>query len=407
MDIIIISEFCEDFSKSDNDRFFYLAKMITGVIGDRKCNDTVEIITSSFRHTTKSQRDKPAEFWPFKITFLQEPGYPKNVCLRRFYSHYKWGKNLIHYLECREKKPDVIYCAVPSLTGPSLVAKYCESKKIRFIIDIQDLWPEAFQMVFNIPIVSNIIFAPFRTMANDIYKRADAICAVSDTYCERAKSVNSKSIGTTTVFLGTDLATFDKYASSNPILVKTEGEIWLAYCGTLGSSYDLTCVIDALALINNQKLLLIVMGDGPKLDEFKNYAKKKAIRARFVGRLQYNAMCSLLSACDIAVNPIAHMAAQSIINKHADYAASGLPVISTQESREYQKLIEDYQMGLNCRNNDANDLAEKLKQLAENEEVRLQMGRNARRCAEERFDRAATYKVLEDQILKIRGGIAD
>ena len=403
MDIVIISEFCEDFSKSDNDRFFYLAKMITGVVGDRNCNDTVEIITSSFRHTTKSQRLRPTEIWPFKITFIKEPGYPKNVCLRRFYSHYVWGKNLIEYLECRAKKPDIIYCAVPSLTGPNLVAKYCERENIKFIIDVQDLWPEAFQMVINIPVVSNIIFSPFKLMANGIYKRADVICAVSDTYCQRAKSVNTKAKDTTTVFLGTELATFDRYASDNPILEKEVGEIWLAYCGTLGSSYDLTCVIDALALLNNPNLRFIVMGDGPKLDEFKRYAEQKAVRAEFVGRLQYHAMCSLLSACDITVNPITHMAAQSIINKHADYAASGLPVVSTQESSEYRKLIEDYQMGLNCRNNDANDLAEKLKRLVDNETLRVEMGHNARRCAEERFDRAAAYKALEDQIL-INGG---
>lgn len=394
MDIVIISEFCEDFSKSDNDRFFYLAKMITGVLGDRKSNDKVEIITSSFRHTTKSQRIKPAEEWPFKITFLKEPGYPKNVCMRRFYSHFVWGKNLIQYLKRREKKPDAIYCAVPSLTGPNLVARYCERERIRFIIDVQDLWPEAFQMVVNIPGISNIAFAPFKALANGIYKRADVICAVSDTYCKRAKSVNGKTKGTITVFLGTELVTFDKYASDDPILEKTDGEIWLAYCGTLGSSYDLTCVIDALALLNNPSLRFIVMGDGPKFAEFENYAKQKAVKAEFVGRLPYSAMCSLLSACDITVNPIAHMAAASIINKHADYAAAGLPVVSTQESNEYRKLIEDYQMGFNCRNNDANDLAEKIKMLIDDRGLRTKMGKNARKCAEERFDRGNSYTLL-------------
>ena len=90
MDIVIISEFCEDFSKTDNDRFLYLAKMLSG-------NNEVEIITSSFRHTTKSQRSMPQETWPFKITFIKELGYPKNVCLQRFYSQYCWGKNAINY----------------------------------------------------------------------------------------------------------------------------------------------------------------------------------------------------------------------------------------------------------------------------------------------------------------------
>ncbi len=38
----------------------------------------------------------------------------------------------------------------------------------------------------------------------------------------------------------------------------------IAYCGTLGKSYDIKCVIDALDKIQNPKLKLIVMGDGPR-----------------------------------------------------------------------------------------------------------------------------------------------
>lgn len=392
MDIVIISEFCEDFSQSDNDRFFYLAKMLAN-------DNDVEIITSSFQHTAKKHRRVPAAKWPFKITFIEEPGYSKNVCLKRFVSHYIWGKNVKKYIGLR-KNPDVIYCAVPSLTGPYFVANYCEKNDIHFIIDVQDLWPEAFQMVVNIPVISKVSFLPFTILADGIYKRADAICAVSDTYVNRTLKVNKKCEKGITVFLGTELVTFDKYAADNPILKKSNEEVWLAYCGTLGSSYDLTCVIDAMSIINNEKLRFIVMGDGPRTEEFKNYAQVKNIKAEFVGRLQYNQMCSLLSACDITVNPIAHMASQSIINKHADYAASGLPVVSTQESEEYRNLIETYQMGFNCKNNNAEDLADKLKQLVENKELRLQMGINSRKCAEERFDRKLTYKLLEEQILK-------
>ncbi len=391
MNIIIISEFCEDFSKSDNDRFLYLAKMLSD-------DNEVEIITSSFRHTTKNQRLKPATTWPFKITFIDEPGYQKNVCFKRFYSHYVWGKNVEKYLKKR-RKPDVIYCAVPSLTGPNLIAKYCKKNNIRFVIDVQDLWPEAFQMIINIPVVSNIAFFPFMLLANNIYKKADTICAVSDTYCHRAMKVNKKCKKPTTVFLGTELSTFDLYASEPALLEKANDEIFLVYCGTLGASYDITCVIDALALLNNEKIRFIIIGDGPRMDEFKTYSQNKRIKATFTGRLQYNQMCSILKICDITVNPIAHMASQSIINKHADYAASGIPVVSTQESNEYRELISKYQMGFNCRNNNAEDLANKLKILIKDKNKAIEMGKNARKCAEEKFDRNNTYQDLKKIIL--------
>ena len=389
LDVLIIAHYNRNNSISDYGRFIYLAK-------NAPAEWDIEIVTSDFDHI-KKERKKDYDSWNFRITYLHEPGYKKNITPARFFSDFVWGENVKRFLKTR-KKPDVVYCAVPSLVGPYNVAKYCEKNGIRFVIDIQDLWPEAFRMVFRIPLLSFVFFCPIKALADGIYRRADVICAVSDTYCERARSVNSKVVETTTVFLGTDLSAFDKYAAGNPILEKRDGEIWLAYCGTLGSSYDLTCVIDALAIINNSHLCFIVMGDGPRKDEFENYAKGKKVNAVFVGRLQYNLMCSLLCICDITLNPISHMAAQSIINKHADYAASGLPVISTQESSEYRKLIDDYHMGFNCKNNDSFDLAEKIRILVDNGELRKSMGANARRCAEERFDRRKSYQKLMIEI---------
>ena len=57
---------------------------------------------------------------------LKEPGYTKNVSFKRFYSHYVMGRNLRKYLSNR-KKPDVIYCAVPSLDVAKTAAKYAKN----------------------------------------------------------------------------------------------------------------------------------------------------------------------------------------------------------------------------------------------------------------------------------------
>ena len=398
MRILIVAHFTGNFSETDNGRFQYLAKALSA-------NNDVEIITTAFSHDDKKNKAPVTVNWPFKITMLYEPGYKKNVSLRRFYSHYVWGRRVRKYLQTIEK-PDVIYCAIPSLTGPRNAAHYCRKNGVRFVVDIQDLWPEAFHMVFKIPLISDLVFAPFKKCADSIYRSADDICAVSKTYVDRALRVNKKCRTGTTVFLGTNLDTFDTYASEKPIINKSDNEIWIAYCGTLGSSYDLTCVIDAMSLLYQKQLQagFIVMGDGPRKTEFEEYAKEKGIKAVFTGRLRYDRMCALLAVCDITVNPIAHLAAQSIINKHADYAASGLPVINTQESKEYRELVEEYHMGFNCKNNDPADMADKIEILINDYALRCEMGKNARRCAEEKFDRRNTYSLLENVIL---GGHAE
>lgn len=393
MNILIIANFTRDFSESDNGRFLYIAKRLAE-------RHNVEIITTEFSHGAKRLKKPVTVKYPFKITMLKEPGYKKNVSLRRFYSHHVWGKNLKAYLEEIEK-PDVVYCAIPSLTGSNYAADYCQKNNIKFVIDIQDLWPEAFQMIFNVPVLSSIAFAPFKHVADSIYSKADSICAVSKTYVDRALRVNSKCTSGTTVFLGTNIATFDSYADEPSVMSKPDEEIWLAYCGTLASSYDLPCVFDALDILSKKGLSpkFIIMGDGVLRHEFEEYASTKDVDAVFTGSLPYDQMCSLLCECDITINPIKHGSAASIINKHADYAASGLPVVNTQESEEYRALVEEYHMGFNCNNGDAEDLADKLEVLIQNEALRKEMGINARRCAEEKFDRKNSYKALLKEIL--------
>jgi len=57
-------------------------------------------------------------------------------------------------------------------------------------------------------------------------------------------------------------------------------------------------------------------------------------------------------------------------------------------------------MGLNCKNNNAEDLAKKLLQLCEDDVLRKTKSLNSRRLAEERFDRQLTYLKIVDLIMK-------
>jgi len=388
MDILILADFCGRFDGKDNSRFLYLANILSS-------DHDVEILTSDFDHGTKKYFENIPEKYPFKITMVHEGMYVRNVSLRRFLGHYIWSRNVKKYLQER-KKPDVIYAAVPPLSAPYEVAKYCKKQDIRFVVDIQDLWPEAFKMVFKIPVVSDIIFKPFGLLANAIYISADSIIGVSETYVNRALSVNRKCKKGVTVYLGTELALFDENVKNNP--VEKKNELWLGYCGSMGDSYDLVCVIDALAQMNNPPKF-IAMGDGQKKKEFEEYAREKKIDCIFTGKLPYEKMCGWVSKCDMVVNPIRKSSAASIINKHGDYAASGLPVLNTQDSAEYRQLVDSYQMGFNCINGNSKDLAEKMAILVEDKNLRLKMGQNARKCAEERFDRRRNYDAIVSAIL--------
>lgn len=377
-------------------------ELVTRLLEDKNEYE-IELLSTTFSHLYKKQREyTPNKDDLYKFTLVYEPGYKKNVSIKRFYSHHKFGKNLYKYLKEMDKKPDIIYCLVPSLSAGKACAKFAKKNNIRFIVDVQDVWPEAFKMVFNVPIISNLIFFPMERQANYIYKNANDIVAVSETYANRAAKVNKIYKNKLCAYLGTDLQYFDTCEKDNKKIFNDD-IIRIAYIGTLGHSYDIKSIIDAIEILNKKdinNIKFIIMGNGPLKEEFEKYAKDKDVNCEFTGRLEYPNMIGILCSCDIAVNPISHNAAQSIINKVGDYAAAGLPVISTQECKEYRDLVDNYKIGFNCENGNSQDIADKLEKLIFNKDLRNEMGKNNRRLAEERFDRRVTYKEIVDLVEK-------
>lgn len=377
-------------------RFLYLGEMLY------EHGHEVEMIVSDFEHGTKTFRKKGSikhEAYNTKIKVLHEPGYPDNICLKRLWSHYRWGKNVRQYLDANEK-PDVIYCAIPSLTASVKAAKYCKKNGVKFIVDVQDLWPEAFVMAVRNKFLQKA-FAPIAWYINNAYSDADLVVAVSETYVNRALSVNKKGARGLSVYLGNDGAIFDE-AKDSRTDQKQEGELRLCYVGSLSYSYDLKCAIDGIYIYNKEQglppLKFLVMGAGPLLKEFELYAQEKGVNAVFTGLLSYPEMVARMCNCDIVINPIVIGSAASIINKVGDYAMSGLPVINTQESPEYRKLVESYNCGINCRVGNAEEVASALIILAKDSELRKRMGANSRRLGKDKFDRRHTYQDIVDSI---------
>lgn len=396
MKIVIIANFPARLDGGmEKGRFLYLGEMLC------ERGHKVELICSDFDHGKKQHREEGSikqEAYKTKITTLHESGYPNNVSLKRLWSHFVWGRNVEKYLK-KQQKQDVVYCAVPSITAGVRAARYCKKNGVKFIIDVQDLWPEAFQMAIKNKLLQKV-FLPIKWYVDKVYRSADKIVAVSETYVKRVLTVNNKGDKGLCVFLGNDGQLFDD--SRELFRLPEINSLRLAYIGNLSYSYDIPCVINALNKYNEHKLAppikFLVMGDGDLRKEFEKEAKNSNIDYEFTGSLPYPKMVSYLCCCDMVVNPIVSGSVASVINKVGDYALSGLPVINTQESKEYRKLVEDYKSGINCKTGDADDVEKALEFLAKDIQIRKKMGENARRLGVERFDRRETYKQLVEAV---------
>lgn len=391
MNIVILSQYLRNIENfgSNNSRFVYLAKLLAN---DEK--NEVEIITSDFNHAEKKHFTVVGEINKVRVSMVHEPGYLKNISLKRFISHKKLAQNVKKYLQSRTK-PDICYCAVPSLDVAAVVAKFCKDNNVRFVVDIQDLWPEAFKMVFRVPLLNDIVFAPMKIKADKIYNAADSIVAVSRTYAERALKVNNKVSEAIVVYLGTEKKYFD--GKSCDELSHSE-KITIVYVGSMSASYDLISVIEAISMIGDKNVKLLAMGDGNRKEFFEEYAKRKGINAEFTGALPYPQMVKRLLLCDIAVNPICKGSAGSIINKVGDYAMAGLPVVNSQECSEYRDLLERNNAGINCECENPKDMASALKRLICDSKLREIISMNSKRLGINYFARENSYIEIVDKV---------
>lgn len=362
----------------------------------------LEVVTSTFCHLTKKQRDEDSlliEKLPYKMTLQHEKGYKKNIGIDRISSYRQFGRNVQKYLEKR-KKPDLIIVSIPSLSVADRVTKYANKNKIPVIVDIQDLWPEAFKMALSIPIVSDILFYPMKKQADRIYARADKIMAVSDTYVDRGLKCNNKDTSGLSIYIGSDSKLIAEKIKGIDI-DKPKNEFWVGYVGALGHSYDIESVLKAIKKLEDKdikNIKFIVMGEGVLKEHFKQIAIENEIDVEFTGLLEYGAMMRTLMACDIAVNPIIGTSVSSIINKVADYAAAGVPVINTQNSEEYRKLLERYNAGINVENGNIEDFSKAIQKLYHEDSLRKAMSVSSKVMFDELFDRQKCYPRLIDEI---------
>ncbi len=398
-DILLITNFWHFECEKSSSRYLHLANILS------RHGYGLEVVTSTFYHRVKKAREFSKDFltsFPYKVTLINEPPYSHNISLRRLHSHKIFARNVISYLSQR-KRPDLILVVIPSTYLAENVVKFANNHRIPVVLDIQDLWPEAFQMAFRIPLISDICFAPLKKLADEAYKNADYITAVSQTYVERGMSVNKKSKQGTAIYLGADFDHVQSIVRKSHVN-KDPNEFWVSYIGSLGHSYNIKMVIDALAILKNKGIVNIkfqIFGNGVLEDEFRYYATQRGVDAEFWGHRQYDEMIPYLAASEIAVNPIVGKSVASIINKVCDYATAGVPVVNDQNSDEYRNLLEKYHAGLNCENNNARQFADAIMKLYQNESLRRQMKEGALRLAREKFDRDKTYLLFVDVIENI------
>ena len=312
-------------------RFWLMARAFA------RAGHSVVYWTSDFSHAQKRRRvfvvenPDPA----IEVRMVSTRPYPRNICLRRVFSHRALACEWLRLAGAAGERPDVIVASTPPLSLCSAALEFSRRSGALFVADIMDAWPETFYRV-----APAFLFSPFRATARRIYRSADAISAVAARYLDLAASYGATA-PTRLAYHG--IALYPDSLAPFRVSTRAAGApLRLAYLGAMSTSYDLETAIDAVAAMPNVSLDLA--GSGPKEEALRARAAS-CPRIRFHGFLGDVDIRALLAKCDVGLVPMFPDSCVGVPYKLADYAAAGLRVAECLGG-ETESLVARHHAGL-------------------------------------------------------------
>jgi len=380
--IVLLAHFIQ-YSETSNNRFEYLYNRVSK-------NKNVTFISSSFDHKNKIQRKYNPNL---NIKLAYEPGYPKNTSIKRLFSHFIFGFSVL--LKLIKIKPEKIYFSFPSISVLLFVNLYKRifNKDVVLIIDIQDLWPESFQMI-NQKLLIRILSRLQEYIIAFSAKKIDKIIACSKSFGIHFTSKYKIRKSFIVVYIGTETKRYE--------IAKFSGQARIVYVGNLSKSYDLFKTIDFIDFAKNEipNIELDIIGYGDDHAALKEYAEFKSVRVNFLGYKDIEYIRKNLKNYQFAINPIIPNSVSSILNKVADYSASGLPVINTQKNEEYQNLLKTFNAGESFNILDKQSILDFIFKLINDESIWNLYSNGSYKLANKKFNRVQAYDELEKEFFQ-------
>jgi glycosyltransferase involved in cell wall biosynthesis len=375
--------------------------------------DGVEVVwwQSTFNHYQKKFRwhgDKTVQLKDnLKLVMLHSYGYSKNVCLRRLAHEWKTAYRFYKLAE-HEPLPDVMVAAMPTIAQAHYVVKFGRKHGIPVLVDLRDLNPDVFVSPFRgfMRQCVKIGIKPLQWMLGNALKHADGLIGTTEPYLNWGLNYAKRPKG------DNDRVFFVSYSDSGvPTKLNNEDKwgkylgyegIVCCYFGQFGRLMDFDTVIDAAELCqkNGVKALFLLCGDGELLEHCRGKVKKRGLsNVELPGWVNKTDIADIGFVADAGL-----MGYQNdenfnmqMPNKFSEYLSLRLAIL-LQPTGVMEKVITDHQCGV--RYDNANELYEAVKALAEDREKLELYKKNSRAVFEKYFSVEKIYKEYSEYIIK-------
>ncbi|MEZ5079170.1 MAG: glycosyltransferase family 4 protein [Thermoleophilia bacterium] len=313
----------------------------------------VSVVTSYVQHKTRSVPERYAghkvvreaedglDMWRVYST----PGYGRDLRSRvSNYTSFAWWAGVAM---ARIGRPDVVVASSPSLPAAAVAAAFAAARRVPFVLEVRDLWPDSAIAMGLVNDRATIAVA--RRLERFCYRRATRIVALTEGIRDGMIELGVPAGKITLITNGVDLDP----TGAIPVPVAApvaENAIVAMYVGAHGTYSSLDTVLQAADLLRDRPdIQVLLVGDGDQKARLQELAAGLDLpNVRFVDAVPKREVPGWLARADIALLPYQdrELFAGALPNKVFDYLAASRPILAAAPEGELTRLVRSADCGV-------------------------------------------------------------
>ncbi|GKQ43366.1 glycosyltransferase WbuB [Companilactobacillus sp. RD055328] len=271
---------------------------------------------------------------------------------RRILSFVKYI--LFAYHEAKSIKPDLVFSTSTPLTIAIPTLMLYKFKKLKYVFEVRDLWPEAPKQM---GVINNkLILWIMKKLEKAVYENAEHIISLSPGMTEGIESTGIPASKITLVPNFSDLELFslknidEKFVEDIRHKYQLDNQFVLAHIGAMGKANGLDYLVKAALILQENKIddvVIMIAGDGMVKMELEKYCNDNNLQnVIFTGFIAREKIPSLTSIADITMTSFKNLPvlATNSPNKFFDSLAAGKPII-VNSAGWTKDIVEKNQIG--------------------------------------------------------------
>ena len=280
-----------------------------------------------------------------------------------------------------QRRPDVVVATSPQFF--TAVAGWLVGifRRVPFVFELGDIWPASILAVGAMR--AGAVYRMLEWVELLLYRTSASVVALSPAFKRNLMNRGIDGGKVAVVMNGVDLSLFAPGERAD-VLAREWGlgeSFVVGYLGTHGMAHALGNVLDAAEILRDRpRIRFLFVGDGAKRTELIAAARARDLNnVLFLPSQPRDMMSKVWSVCDVALVHLRAAAAFSevIPSKIFEAMAMGLPVLLAAPQGAASRILLADRAGLAVPAEDPDALAAAVVRLAEGDDLRAELARNA------------------------------